>query len=76
MMQTTRDELMIEIDESDEGLYLFLVCQSGPVCYSSDLDQIHFNLIVQDDDPQILNPSFFELTFLRLEIELVLMHPI
>jgi hypothetical protein len=69
-------ELTIEIYESDKGLHLFLVHWSGPVCYSSNLDWIHFNLIVQDDDPQILNPSFFELAFLRSKIELVFTHPI
>jgi hypothetical protein len=60
----TRDESTIEIDESNEGLHLFLVRWSGPVCHSSDLDQIHFDLIVRDDDPQRLNLSFFELAFL------------
>jgi hypothetical protein len=71
-----RDELTMEIDESNEGLYLFLVRWSGPVCYSSDLDQIHFDLIVRDDDPKILNPSFLKLVFLRSKIELVSTHPI
>jgi hypothetical protein len=30
--------------------YLLLVSQSGLVCYSSDLDWIHFDLVVQDDN--------------------------
>jgi hypothetical protein len=46
MVQEVRDESMIEVDESDKGLYLLLVSWSGPVCYSSDLNWIHFNLIV------------------------------
>jgi hypothetical protein len=46
MVRKTRDELMIEIDESNKGLHLLLVSWSGPVCYSSDLDQIYFDLIV------------------------------
>jgi hypothetical protein len=76
MVQETRDESMIEIDESEKGLHLFLVHWSGPVCHSSDLDKIHFDLIVQDDDPQTLNLSFFELAFLRSKIELLFIHPI
>jgi hypothetical protein len=46
MVQEIRDESMIEIDESDKGLHLFLIHWSGPVCYSSDLNWIYFNLIV------------------------------
>jgi hypothetical protein len=76
MVQKTRDESTIEIDESDEGLHLLLVCWGGPVNHSSNLDWIHFDLIVQDNDPQILNLSFFELTFLRSKIESMFMHPI
>jgi hypothetical protein len=76
MVRETGDELMIEIDESDKRLHLLLASRSGPVYHSSDLDQIHFNLIVRDDDPQILNLSFFELTFLGSKIELVFAHPI
>jgi hypothetical protein len=46
MVWKTRDESAIEIDESDEGLHLFLVCQSRPVCYFSDLGWVYFDLIV------------------------------
>jgi hypothetical protein len=46
MVQKTGDESTIEIDESNEGLHLLLVGQSGLVCYSSNLDRIHFDLIV------------------------------
>jgi hypothetical protein len=76
VVRETRDESTIEVDKSNKGLHLLLVSWSGPVCHSSDLDQIHFDLIVQNDDPKVLNPSYFELTFLRSKIELVFTHPI
>jgi hypothetical protein len=46
MVRETMDELVMEIDESDKGLHLLLVSWSGPVCYSSDLNWIYFDLIV------------------------------
>jgi hypothetical protein len=46
MMRETRDESIIEINESNEGLHILLGSQSGPVCYASNLDWIHFDLIV------------------------------
>jgi hypothetical protein len=64
MMGEPRDKLTVEIDETDEGLHLLLVRCSRPVCYTSNLDRIHFDIIVQDDNLQILNLSFLNSHFL------------
>jgi hypothetical protein len=70
-MEEPRDKLTVEVYETDEGLHLLLVSCSGPVCYTSDLDRIYFNLIMQDNNPQILNSSLLKVTLLGLKIELV-----
>jgi hypothetical protein len=46
MVREPRDRLMVEVYETDKGLHLLLVSWSGPVCYTSDLDRIHFDLIM------------------------------
>jgi hypothetical protein len=76
MMGEPRDKSTVEIDKSDEGLHLLLVSQSGPVCYTSNLDRIYFDLVVQDDNSQILNLSLLELTLLRSKIKVALMHSV
>jgi hypothetical protein len=39
-------ELTVEVDKSNEGLYLLLVRWGRPVCYTCDLDRIYFGLVV------------------------------
>jgi hypothetical protein len=46
IMEEAWNKSMVEIDKTDEGLHLLLVGWSRPVCYTCDLDRIHFDLIV------------------------------
>jgi hypothetical protein len=76
MMGEPRDRLMVEVDKSNKGLHLLLISWSRPVCYTSDLYRIHFDLIMQEDNPQVLNPSVLKLTLLRSKIEFMLTHSV
>jgi hypothetical protein len=76
MMREVRDEASVEIDEVDEGLYLLFVGRRRPVRYSGNLHWVHFHLVMRDDDAEVLDLGLFKLTFLRSEVELMLVHTV
>ncbi len=61
------DELPIEVHKAKEGLDLLYLCQGRPFCDSTDLHQIHGNVVFQDDQSEVLNLLLLKLTFLWLE---------
>jgi hypothetical protein len=46
MVREFRDEALVEIDETDERLYLLFVRRRWPVRYSGDLHWVHFHLVM------------------------------
>ena len=67
------DEPSIEVGESEEGLYLLLVRRSGPLGDTGNLDWIHRDGVVGDDDSEVLNRGFLEFAFVGTEVELMLL---
>src|SRR5258705_10274372 len=61
------DELPIEVHKAKEGLDLLYLCQGRPFCDSTDLCQIHGDMVFQDDQSKVLNFLLLKLTFLWLE---------
>jgi len=61
------DELPIEVHKAKEGLNLLYLCRGRPFCDSTDLHQIHGNMVFQDDQSKVLNLLLLELAFLWLE---------
>lgn len=59
---------MVEISKSEEGLYFPFIRRASCSCY---FYQIHFNLVLQDNQPQVLDPSFLKLAFFGPEVQLV-----
>jgi hypothetical protein len=74
MVRQPRDKSTVEVDKTNKGLHFLLVSWGGPVCYTSNLDRIYFDLIVQDDHTQVLGPSLLELALIRLKKEFMLAH--
>jgi len=60
-------ELPIEVHKAKEGLDLLYLCQGRPFCDSTDLCQIHGDMVFQDDQSKVLNLLLLKLTFLWLE---------
>jgi len=67
------DEPSVEVDESKEGLYFLLVRRSRPLGNASDLDWVHRDGVVRDDYSKVLDRGFLEFTFVRTEVELMLL---
>ena len=40
------NEVMVEVDETYESLYISLVFQDGPLVDSGDLNRVHHNLVL------------------------------
>ena len=58
---------MVEVDETYESLYISPVLQDRPLADSSDLNRVHHNLVLQDDQSQVFNLLLVEFTFLQME---------
>ena len=52
---------------------LLLIRQSRPFSDTSNLDGVHRDGVVRDDHSEVLNSGFLKLTFIRSEIQLVLL---
>ena len=72
MFQEVSDEPSVEVGESEEGLYFFLVHWSGPLSNASDLDQVHRDRVVRDDHSEVLDRGFLEFALVGTEVELML----
>jgi len=62
------DELLVEIGESEEGLY---ICWSGPFSNTGNLDWVHHDRVVRDDHSEVLDCGFLELAFVGMEVKLM-----
>ena len=61
------DEVMVEVDETYESFYISLVLWDGPLADSSDLNRVHRNLVLRDDQPKVFNLLPMGLTLLWME---------
>ena len=71
MFREVFDEPSIEVGEPKEGLHLLLVRQSGPLGDTGDLDWIHRDGVVGDDDSEVLDRGFLEFAFVGTEVKLM-----
>jgi hypothetical protein len=71
MLREVWDELSVEVDKTNEGLDLLFVGRGRPFRYTSYLHWVHFDLVVQDDNAEVFNASFFELALLVSEVQLM-----
>ena len=67
------DEPSIEVGEPEEGLHLLLVRRSGPLGDTGNLDWIHRDGVVGDDDSEVFDRGFLEFAFVGTEVELMLL---
>ena len=61
------DEVMVEVNEVYESLYISPVLWDGPLADSGNFNRVHYNLVLQDDQSEVFNLLLVELTFLRIE---------
>ena len=61
------NEVMVEVDETYESLYISLVFQDGPLVDSGNLNRVHHNLVLRDDQSEVFNLLLVEFTFLWME---------
>jgi len=47
--QEVLNEMIVEVDEIYESLYISLVLRGRPLADSGDLNRIHCNLVLRDD---------------------------
>jgi hypothetical protein len=72
-MREVGDEPAVEIGEAHEGLHL-LGCGHQPLCDSHDLDRVHLNTVVGDDDAEVLDTHLLKLALVMSQVELVFTH--
>ena len=58
------DEATVEVNEAYEGLHISLVLWDRPLVDSSNLNRVHCNLVLGDDQPKVFNLLPVELTLL------------
>src|SRR5258708_40111657 len=61
------DKLPIEVHKAKEGLDLLDLHWGWPLCNSTDLHQIHSNMVFQDDQSKVFDLLLLKLAFLCLE---------
>ena len=71
MFREVFDEPSIEVGEPEEGLHLLLVRRSRPFGDTGNLDWIHRDGVMGDDDSEVLNRGFLEFAFVRAEVKLM-----
>ena len=72
MMREVGDEPAVEVGEAHEGLHLLLGHGYWPLHDSSNLDRVHLNMILGDDDAEVHNMCLLKIAFVMLQIEFVL----
>ncbi len=73
MFRKAFNKAPVEVGKAEKGLHLLLVCRSGPFGDTSNLDGIHRDGVVRDDHSEVFDSGFLKLTFICLEIQLVLL---
>ena len=71
MFREVFDEPSIEVGESEEGLHLLLVRRSGPLGDAGNLDLIHRDGVVGDDDSEVFDRSLLEFAVVGTEVKLM-----
>jgi len=61
------DEATVEVNEAYEGLHVSLALWSGPLADSGNLNRVHRNRVLRDDQPKVFNLLPVELALLRTE---------
>jgi len=61
------DKATVEVDEAYESLYVSPVLRGGSIVDSGNLNRVHLNLVLRDDQSEVLNPLLIELTLLQAE---------
>ena len=70
-MRKSLNKLSVKIGETQEALDLTFILRSGPICYTSYLDRIHFSLIMRNNKCQIFNKYLLKFTLFWTEIQLI-----
>ncbi|KIJ06569.1 hypothetical protein PAXINDRAFT_91808, partial [Paxillus involutus ATCC 200175] len=66
------NEATIKINKTEERLEFLFGGGGRPVENTLNLDRVHADLVLRDDQAQVLDFGSFEFTFLRFEVEFVL----
>ncbi|KIM34746.1 hypothetical protein M413DRAFT_436308, partial [Hebeloma cylindrosporum] len=74
MIREVLDEPTVEVRKAQEGLNLLLVGRCRPLLNASDLNQVHRDAILRDDNAEVLDGGFLELALLWFKVQLVLPH--
>ena len=61
------DEVTVEVNKAYEGLYVSLALWGGPLADSGNLNRVHCNRVLQDDQPKVFNLLPVELALLWTE---------
>ena len=56
---------MIEVNEAYESLDVSLVLQGGPITDSGDLNRVHCNFVLCNDQSKVFDLLLLELIFLQ-----------
>ena len=57
----------VEVDEAYESLHVSLVLWGGLLANSSNLNRVHLDLVLRDDQSEVLDPAPMELALLWVE---------
>ena len=61
------DEAMVEVNEAYKGLHVSPALWGGPLVDSGNLNRVHRNRVLRDDQPKVFNLLPVELALLRTE---------
>ena len=61
------DEVTVEVNEAYEGLHVSSALWGGPLADSGNLNRVHRNRVLRDDQPEVFNLLLVELALLRTE---------
>src|ERR1700742_2782823 len=67
------NEATVEVNKSKERLKLLNCLRSRPASYSFNLDRVHFNAVLGNDESQEFNLLRFKCAFFWLEIKIVIL---
>ena len=61
------DKSMVEVNKVYEGLHISLVLQGRLLVDSGNLNRVHLNLVLWDDQSEVLDLPLMELALLQAE---------
>ena len=61
------DKSTVKVNEAYEGLHVSPVLWGGPLADSGNLNQVHLDFVLQDDQSKVLDLAAMELALLQAE---------